>query len=105
MNLNLSKEHAILSAQEYRCSQGLDSAVQVQFVFGYSLKLHTVVKSVKGGLRQLSIPFSTPILNLPVRDLTVKVCGLLLFFAVQAQCKNKGKHSSNLMYSRQRMQQ
>lgn len=40
---------------------------------GYSLKLHTVVNSLKGGLKQLSIPFSTPILNLPIQDLTVKV--------------------------------
>ncbi len=43
-------------------------------MFGYSLKLQTVVSSIKGGLRKLSIPFSTPILNLPIKDLTVKVC-------------------------------
>ncbi|BDA44122.1 Dolichyl-diphosphooligosaccharide-protein glycosyltransferase [Coccomyxa sp. Obi] len=46
---------------------------QVEFLLGYSLKLNTVVNTLKGGLRQLSIPFSTPILNLPIQDLTVKV--------------------------------
>ena len=50
--------------------------LQIKFIFGYSLKLQSVVKT-KGGVRTLSLPFSTPIQNALVHDLTVKVISLL----------------------------
>ena len=46
--------------------------MQVSFIFGYSMKLQSVVKTM-GGVRALTLPFSTPIQNALVRDLTVKV--------------------------------
>ena len=46
--------------------------MQVSFIFGYSMKLQSVVKTM-GGVRALTLPFSTPIQNTLVHDLTVKV--------------------------------
>ena len=46
--------------------------LQIKFIFGYSLKLQSVVKT-KGGVRTLTLPFSTPLQNVLVHDLTVKV--------------------------------
>ena len=46
--------------------------MQADFVFGYSLPLATVVSATKGGLRQVELPFGSPIQNLLVADLTVK---------------------------------
>ncbi len=48
------------------------ACAQADFVFGYSLPLATVVSRAKGGLRQVELPFSSPIQNLLVADLTVK---------------------------------
>ena len=46
--------------------------MQVSFIFGYSMKLQSVVKTM-GGMRALTLPFSTPLQNMLVHDLTVKV--------------------------------
>ena len=46
--------------------------MQIKFIFGYSLKLQSVVKT-KGSVRTLTLPFSTPLQNVLVHDLTVKV--------------------------------
>lgn len=45
--------------------------MQVSFIFGYSMKLQSVVKTM-GGVRALTLPFSTPLQNTLVHDLTVK---------------------------------
>ena len=52
--------------------QWVGCCMQVSFIFGYSMKLQSVVKTM-GGLRALTLPFSTPIQNTLVHDLTVKV--------------------------------
>ena len=46
--------------------------MQVSFIFGYSMKLQSVVKTM-GAVRALTLPFSTPLQNTLVHDLTVKV--------------------------------
>ena len=52
----------------------------MDFVFGYSLPLGSVVSTAKGGVRKVELPFSSPIRDLLVQDLTVKVrtCALLV---------------------------
>ena len=45
----------------------------MDFVFGYSLPLATVVSRTKDGARKVELPFSSPIQNLLIADLTVKV--------------------------------
>ncbi len=47
---------------------------QVDFVFGYSLPLSACVKKLPGGRAELTLPFSTPLKNVVVDDLTVRVC-------------------------------
>ena len=42
-------------------------------MFGYSLPLGSVVSTAKGGVRKVELPFSSPIRDLLVQDLTVKV--------------------------------
>ena len=49
------------------------AGAQVDFVFGYSLPLGSVVSTGKGGVRKVELPFSSPIRDLLVQDLTVKV--------------------------------
>ena len=49
--------------------------MQVSFIFGYSMKLQSVVKTM-GGVRALTLPFSTPLQNTLVHDLTVKVSNI-----------------------------
>ena len=61
--------------QTIRISKAIDeccAVLQIKFIFGYSVKLQSVVKR-KGAVRTLTLPFSTPIQNTLVHDLTVKV--------------------------------
>ena len=48
-------------------------ASQVDFVFGYSLPLSTCVRKLPGGGAELMLPFSTPLKNVVVDELTVRV--------------------------------
>ena len=48
-------------------------ASQVDFVFGYSLPLSACVRKLPGGRAELTLPFSTPLKNVVVDDLTVRV--------------------------------
>jgi len=45
----------------------------VDFVFGYSLPLSACVKRLPGGRAELTLPFSTPLKNVVVDDLVVRV--------------------------------
>ena len=47
--------------------------MQVSFIFGYSMKLQSVVNNMVVD-RAITITFSTPLQNTLVHDLTVKVC-------------------------------
>ena len=65
----------LVSIQTIRMTKALDkccAVLQIKFIFGYSVKLQSVVKR-KGGVRTLTLPFSTPIQNILVHDLTMKV--------------------------------
>ena len=42
-------------------------------MFGYSLPLSACVRKLPGGRAELTIPFSTPLKNMVVDDLTVRV--------------------------------
>ena len=54
-------------------SSGL--GLQVDFVFGYSLPLHKVVKRLPNGRNELVLNFSPAIAGLVVRDIDIKVSG------------------------------
>ena len=47
--------------------------LQAEFVFGYSLPLHSAVKTLGSGKYELSLQFSPAVAGIVIRDMDVKV--------------------------------